>query len=69
MPAFYSCSQEEDQLVKQAYLGSVGSLYSNKAIRKWAKLQNKFLEGASSSFTGPSRLGHMFATDNTAILS
>lgn len=41
MAAFYSCSQGEDQLVEQAYLGSLGSLYSKKPIRKWAKLQNK----------------------------
>lgn len=68
MPAFYSCSQEEDQLVKQACLGSLGGLYGNKPIRKWAELQNKFLEGASTYFTGPSRLGHVFSTDNPAIL-
>lgn len=60
MPAFYSCSQ----LVKQADLGSLGGLYSNKPIRKWAKLQNKFLEGASTYFTGSSRLGCVFSTDN-----
>lgn len=61
-PPFYSRSEEEDQLVKQACLGSLSGLYSNKPIRKWAKLQNKFLEDASTYFTGPSKLGHMFST-------
>lgn len=69
VPAFYSCSQQEDQLVKQAYLGSLGGLYGNKPIKKWAKFQNKFLDGANTYFTDPSRLGRMFSTDNPAILS
>jgi len=57
MPAFYSCSQEEDLPASQACLGSVERLYGNEPIRKQAKSQRRVLEDASACSTSPARLG------------
>lgn len=54
----------------QAFLGNVGGLYNNKkSIRKWAKSQRQFLEGASTCFTSPAWMERVHATDNPPVPS
>lgn len=53
----------------QTCLGSVGGFYNTKSIRKWAKSQRQFLEGASTCFTSPAWMGRVHPTDNPAVPS